>query len=143
MKMENLEDLRKEYLLAELNEKIVDPDPFKQFEKWFDEATNSKLAEPNAMSIATVVDEKPSVRIVLLKGFSEKGFVFYTNYESHKGKALQNNPHTALTFFWPELQRQVRIEGKAEKYLRINQESIFIVDQDLVRLEHLHHRKAK
>lgn len=113
--MENIENLRKDYSLAKLNEDSIDHDPFKQFEKWFNEALNSKLLEPNAMALATSVDDKPSVRIVLLKGFNEKGFIFYTNYNSHKGKALQNNPHIALTFFWSELQRQVRIEGKAEK----------------------------
>ena len=113
--MENIENLRKDYSIAQLNEENVNPDPFAQFEKWFNEALNAELPEPNAMAVATCSDDKPSVRIVLLKGFTDRGFIFYTNYNSHKGKSLQNNPNVALTFFWPELQRQIRIEGKAEK----------------------------
>ncbi len=113
--MENIENLRKDYSLAQLNEENVDKDPFKQFEKWFNQAIESQLLESNAMAIATCVNDKPSVRMVLLKGFNEKGFIFYTNYDSHKGKSLLNNHNVALTFFWSELQRQVRIEGRAEK----------------------------
>lgn len=123
--MENIANLRQEYLLAELNEKNVESDPFKQFEKWFNEALKAELPEPNAMSVATCIDNKPSVRIVLLKEFDEKGFVFYTNYNSNKGKSINQNPNVALTFFWSELQRQVRIEGLAEKVSKEQSEKYF------------------
>ncbi|MGZ4157390.1 MAG: pyridoxamine 5'-phosphate oxidase, partial [Bacteroidia bacterium] len=87
-----------------------------QFEKWFKEAVDSKVHEPNAMTVATAtIDGKPSARILLLRNFSEKGFVFYTNYTSRKGEEILENPNCALLFFWPELERQVRIEGVLKK----------------------------
>lgn len=110
--MHNLAEIRKEYSKATLDLTNVANDPIHQFTKWFDEAIKAKVLEPNAMSLATVSnDNRPSCRIVLLKGIEENKFLFYTNYQSHKGKELENNPVCALTFFWPELERQVRIEG--------------------------------
>lgn len=113
--MKEIQALRKEYLLSKLDEDNIDKDPFKQFERWFKESINAELSEPNAMSLATCVNNKPSSRIVLLKSFNENGFKFFTNYNSHKGKEIEENPNVALTFFWSELQRQVRIEGIAQK----------------------------
>ena len=114
--MHNLAEIRKEYSKATLDFTNVASDPIHQFTKWFDEAINAKVLEPNAMSLATVSnDNRPSCRIVLLKGIEENRFLFYTNYQSHKGKELENNPVCALTFFWPELERQVRIEGVASR----------------------------
>lgn len=109
-------DLRQNYTLAGLSEADADPNPFKQFKTWFEQAVETQLPEPNAMAIATTTpDGKPSVRMVLLKDFDERGFVFYTNYESIKGQQLQENPWAALVFWWTQLERQVRIEGKVEK----------------------------
>jgi pyridoxamine 5'-phosphate oxidase len=109
----SLADIRKEYTLQELSFEKTAPDPFTQFHQWFDEVLQSKLPEPNAMHLSTVsADGRPSGRIVLLKGLDEQGFVFYTNYESRKGKDMAHNSWVSLTFFWPELERQVRIEGK-------------------------------
>lgn len=109
-------DLRKDYQLQGLRETDVDVSPFKQFQVWFDQALASQLPEPNAMTVATVTQSgKPSARIVLLKGFDQRGFVFYTNYQSHKGQELADNPQAALVFWWAELERQVRIEGRVEK----------------------------
>ncbi|MEM7514520.1 MAG: pyridoxamine 5'-phosphate oxidase [Bacteroidota bacterium] len=108
-------DIRKDYTLHELSENEVASDPILQFNGWFQEAVEAKVNEPNAMSLGTAVDGQPSVRIVLLKGIDEKGFRFYTNYQSAKGEQLKQNPKAALTFFWPELERQVRIEGVVEK----------------------------
>ena len=108
-------DIRKDYTLHELSESEVASDPISQFNSWFQEAVEAKVNEPNAMSLGTAVDGQPSVRIVLLKGIDEKGFRFYTNYQSAKGEQLKQNPKAALTFFWPELERQVRIEGVVEK----------------------------
>ncbi|HEY5917015.1 MAG TPA: pyridoxamine 5'-phosphate oxidase [Chryseolinea sp.] len=114
--MHNLAEIRREYSKATLDINNVSSDPIHQFTKWFDEALEAKVLEPNAMSLATVSsDNRPSCRIVLLKGIEENKFLFYTNYQSHKGKELENNPVCALTFFWPELERQVRIEGVASR----------------------------
>lgn len=104
-----------DYTKGELDESQVLTDPILQFEQWFQEAIKSEVLEPNAMSLGTVMNGRPSVRIVLLKGFDERGFVFYTNYESRKAKEITGESQAALTFFWPELQRQVRIEGRIEK----------------------------
>jgi pyridoxamine 5'-phosphate oxidase len=110
--LRSISDIRTDYKLRSLNESDVSADPVVQFTGWWDEAVNSKIDEVNAMTLATVNSEgKPSARIVLLKGFDEKGFVFFTNYQSKKGKELEDNPHAALVFFWKELERQVRIEG--------------------------------
>ena len=109
-------DLRKEYTLQGLRETDSDPNPFQQFQKWFDQAMSAQLPEPNAMTLATATHQgKPSARMVLLKDFDERGFVFYTNYKSHKGQELADNPQAALIFWWAELERQVRIEGHVEK----------------------------
>jgi pyridoxamine 5'-phosphate oxidase len=105
-------DIRKEYKLQSLSEKDVLKDPFAQFNKWWQEIINSNIDEPNAMTLATASsDGMPDARIVLLKGFDEKGFAFYTNYNSTKGQQLLENPRATLVFFWKELERQVRISG--------------------------------
>jgi pyridoxamine 5'-phosphate oxidase len=109
--MHKLAGLRKEYSKASLDITTVMPNPIDQFDKWFNEALKAKVLEPNAMSLATSDNNRPACRIVLLKGIEAGKFLFYTNYQSHKGKELENNPVCALTFFWPELERQVRIEG--------------------------------
>jgi pyridoxamine 5'-phosphate oxidase len=112
--MLSIEDLRNEYSKADLDTHQVLGNPIAQFEKWFAEVTNSAVPEPNAMNLATVSESgRPSSRIVLLKSVETDGFVFYTNYQSQKGKDLAVNPACALNFFWPELERQVRIEGVA------------------------------
>ncbi len=109
-------DIRKEYTLKELNTVTTSDDPFAQFQHWFDEAVAAQVIEVNAMHLATVSAEgRPSGRIVLLKGLDTKGFVFYTNYVSRKGKEIGTHEFASLTFFWPELERQVRIEGQVEK----------------------------
>lgn len=111
-----LADIRKDYRLASLNESDVDPSPFKQFEKWFTEALAAKVLEANAMTLATInAEHRPAARIVLLKDFNEHGASFFTNYASRKGNDLAANPHAALVFFWPELERQVRLEGVVER----------------------------
>ena len=113
---EHIEDIRKEYRLHSLLEKDVDSDPVIQFQHWWNETLRSGIEEPNAMTLATCnYQGRPSARIVLLKGLSNDGFVFYTNYESRKGKELEQNSHVSLLFFWKELERQVRIEGKVTK----------------------------
>ncbi len=114
--MHNLSKLRKEYSKESLDVSTILPDPIEQFERWFHEAIEAEVLEPNAMNLSTInEDNRPSSRIVLLKGIEEKKFVFYTNYQSTKGKELTRNPACAVTFFWPELERQVRIEGTAER----------------------------
>jgi pyridoxamine 5'-phosphate oxidase len=108
----SLADLRREYALHGLSEAEVDPDPIAQFRAWFDRATAAGVAEPNAMVLATATpDGRPSARVVLLKGVDERGFAFFTNYTSRKGQELAANPYAALTFFWTEIERQVRVEG--------------------------------
>ena len=107
--------LRKDYVKGELRMVDTQADPIVQFEQWFREAIEAEDIEANVMSLATSHEGQPSVRIVLLKGFDEKGFVFYTNYLSQKGKELTANPKAGLNFFWPNLERQVRIEGTVEK----------------------------
>jgi pyridoxamine 5'-phosphate oxidase len=108
--------LRKEYSSAFLNEEDVNHNPFKQFELWMHQAVEAEILEPHAMAVSTVSYEgKPSSRIVLLRGFDENGFVFYTNYKSHKGNDMAQNKYACLNFFWPELERQIRIEGSIEK----------------------------
>ncbi|MGE5616670.1 MAG: pyridoxamine 5'-phosphate oxidase [Bacillota bacterium] len=111
-----LESLRTEYTRATLDEGDIDRDPIRQFAAWIDQAVKALVPEPTAMSLATIDERRrPAARIVLLKGFDERGFVFFTNYESRKGRSLAVNPVAALTFFWKELERQVRIEGSVEK----------------------------
>jgi pyridoxamine 5'-phosphate oxidase len=114
--MTKLADLRKSYMKDSLSEEDVQKNPIDQFDIWFDQARHAELPEPNAMTVASVdADGKPSARIVLIKEVNHQGFVFFTNYESRKGQALTHNPQAALLFFWPELERQIRIEGTVEK----------------------------
>lgn len=111
-----LSALRVNYTLKRFSEKDVIPNPFKQFENWLDEAIQSSVNEPNAMVLATVKEDfSPSARVVLLKGFNQEGFVFYTNYESNKSIQMGRNNQVALVFCWLELQRQVRIEGTVSR----------------------------
>ena len=112
----NIAGIRKEYSQKKLSEEEVAADPFRQFEKWWNEAMLAEIEEVNAMTLATAsIDGVPSARIVLLKGFSEEGFVFFTNYDSYKGQQLAENPKACLVFFWKELERQVRITGLVMK----------------------------
>lgn len=118
--------LRHDYAARGLRRADLDPDPITQFEKWFGEAAAAEIRDVNAMSVATVsADGGPDVRIVLLKGVSEGGFVFYTNYESAKGREIAANPRVALNFFWVQLERQIRISGVAEKTTREESEAYF------------------
>ena len=111
-----LADLRTDYMRETLDETDVAPEPLRQFEHWFDEAVRAQVPEPNAMTLATIgVDGRPAARIVLLKGFDGRGFVFFTNYASRKGRELDARPQAGLLFFWAELERQVRIEGVVQK----------------------------
>ncbi len=113
--MASLGHLRKEYRKNSLDASTVAGSPIVQFEQWFEEAVKSEVPEPNAMNLATVSPSgRPSSRIVLLKGIENGCFLFFTNYESQKGKELRENPACALTFFWPQLERQVRVEGIAQ-----------------------------
>lgn len=124
--MSNLADLRREYKSRALTEAEAKDDPVAQFAIWFDEAVKSQLLDVNAMSVATASSAgEPSVRTLLLKGFSESGFVFFTNYESAKGRDLEKNPRVALLFFWAELERQVRINGSVSKISRQESEAYF------------------
>lgn len=112
----NIASIRKDYQLKSLSENEVAKNPFDQFSQWWDQAVRSQIEEVNAMTLATVDQHnRPTARIVLLKGFNDTGFVFYTNYESDKGVHIQQNPYAALVFFWKELERQVRIEGSCER----------------------------
>jgi pyridoxamine 5'-phosphate oxidase len=114
--MTTLADLRKNYSLGSLDVPDVAPDPVQQFHTWFAQALDAKLPEPNAMTVATVdAAGRPAARILLIKGVDERGFVFFTNYDSRKGRELAANPHASLLFHWIELERQVRIEGVVEK----------------------------
>jgi pyridoxamine 5'-phosphate oxidase len=114
--MTSLADLRKSYERAELNEDASHANPLDQFSQWMNEAIAAEVPESNAMTLATVgSDLRPSTRVVLIKGFDEKGIVWYTNFESRKGKELAGNPFAALQFHWVELERVVRIEGIVEK----------------------------
>jgi pyridoxamine 5'-phosphate oxidase len=109
-------DLRKSYERAELSEDASHADPLRQFEQWLNEAIAGELPEPNAMTLATVSsDLRPSTRVVLIKGYDARGIVWYTNYDSRKGRELAGNPQAALQFHWVELERVVRIEGRVEK----------------------------
>ncbi|CAG9200603.1 Pyridoxine/pyridoxamine 5'-phosphate oxidase [Burkholderia gladioli] len=124
--MTSLADLRINYSRASLDEVDVASDPIRQFDKWFKEALDAQLPEPNTMTLATVDAEgRPSARIVLIKGVDERGFVFFTNYESRKGREIAHNPHAALLFYWIELERQVRIEGRIEKTSAAESDSYF------------------
>ena len=116
MENKDLAHIRRDYSREGLTEEHVAADPFVQFRHWMDEAIAAELPEPTAMSLATADGEgRPSSRMVLLKGFDSDGFVFFTNYNSHKGREIAENPFAALNFFWPELERQVRITGRVSK----------------------------
>lgn len=115
-KANSIANIRKVYQLQSLLEKDVDTDPIKQFETWWQHALESKIEEPNAMTLATCsASGKPSARTVLLKGIKENGFIFFTNYLSRKGREIEENSYVSLLFFWKELERQIRIEGKIKK----------------------------
>jgi pyridoxamine 5'-phosphate oxidase len=122
----DIASLRKEYKREELTEESVAVNPFDQFRAWFNEALAAQLPEPTAMTLATAdTHGVPSARTVLLKGVDETGFVWYTNYASEKGQCLEQNPVAALLFFWPELERQVRISGTVERVSRDESEAYF------------------
>ncbi len=121
-----LNKTRREYQLGELDEQSVSTCPFSQFRAWFDEAMKYAGGEPNACALATVgSDLYPSVRMLLLKAFDERGFVFFSNYKSHKGAQLAQNPQAALLFYWGALERQVRIEGAVEQVSQAESEAYF------------------
>ncbi len=122
----SIADIRTEYSSATLDESHVDADPIVQFTKWFDEAVKSEVLEPNAMCLATATpDAYPSARMVLLKGVDARGFVFFTDYRSRKGRELADNPAASLCFFWPELERQVRIAGAVQRVSRAESAEYF------------------
>ena len=122
----NLADLRREYTKGGLRRADLDPSPLVQFQKWFEQALTAQLLEPSAMTLATADKAgRPSSRIVLLKGIDERGFTFFTNYESRKGRELAENPHAALTLYWAELERQVCIVGEVGKTSRAESEKYF------------------
>jgi pyridoxamine 5'-phosphate oxidase len=126
MNREELQNLRKDYSTASLSEKDSDPNPIKQFDNWFNEAVAANVLEPNAMTLSTATtDGRPSARIVLLKDYNPDGFSFYTNYLSRKGKEIAKNPMGALTFFWGELERQIRVEGTIEKLSKVQSDRYF------------------
>lgn len=120
-------DIRKEYILESLSEKDIDSHPLKQFDKWWQQAIESNIEEVNAMTLATVNQEgQPSARIVLLKGYDDNGFVFFTNYTSQKAHDMQSNNQVALVIFWKELERQIRIEGSVEKISAVDSDTYFL-----------------
>jgi pyridoxamine 5'-phosphate oxidase len=122
----SISDLRREYAAARLDAADVDPDPIRQFARWFDDAHRAELLEPDAMTLATATpDGEPSARIVLLKGADERGFAFFTDYRSRKGQDLESNPRAALVFHWGELERQVRIAGAVSRVSREESEAYF------------------
>lgn len=121
-----IENLREDYSNGILQESSVNADPMKQFEKWFSEAIAAQCLEPNAMTLSTATTKGiPSSRTVLLKGLDDRGFLFYTNYNSKKGEEIGENPHVSLLFFWPELARQVRIDGMADKISKSESQNYF------------------
>lgn len=117
--------LRENYTKAKLNKSMLNKDPMKQFAKWFEEARASKIKEANAMHLATVSKKGISTRAVLLKSYDELGFVFYTNFNSKKGKAMAENPKVAVNFLWKDLERQVRIEGRVKKVSKAQSKAYF------------------
>jgi pyridoxamine 5'-phosphate oxidase len=122
----SLEEVREEYRLAALGEQNCETNPIVQFERWMKDAQAAHLKEPNAMTLSTATaDGRPSSRVLLLKEVSDFGFVFYTSYRSRKAKELERNPFAALTFYWPELERQVRVEGRASRVPREQSERYF------------------
>ena len=126
MNKTDLAAIRSDYQQKSLRKRDVAANPMDQFERWFEEATSAEINEPTAMNLSTVDENgRPSGRIVLLKGINDNAFQFYTNYESQKARDMARNPFAALTFFWPELERQIRIEGKVEKLSNATSESYF------------------
>jgi pyridoxamine 5'-phosphate oxidase len=124
--MEKLKHVRQDYNLYELKKSHLTKDPMKLFKKWMQGALDQEIEEPTAMDLCTVnAKGRPSCRIVLLKGFDERGFLFYTNYNSQKGREMEDNPHVALNIFWKPLHRQVRVEGLVEKVPRKESEAYF------------------
>ena len=122
----NIANMRKDYKLTSLSENDVAPSPLAQFSKWLNEAIAGQLPEPNAMTLATVSAEgRPSTRVVLIKGIDERGPVWFTNYQSRKGRELAANPHAALQFHWVELERVVRLEGRVEKISAADSDTYF------------------
>jgi len=122
----SIADIRTDYTQAELSEHDTDPDPVRQFAKWFDEALRAEVPELNAMSVSTVAaNGRPSSRILLIKDFDQRGFTWFTNYESRKGQELAQNPHAALLFHWIPLEREVRIEGRVERVSATESEQYF------------------
>ena len=122
----NIRDLRQDYRASSLSEKDVDQNPFQQFSRWFNESIKAQILEPNAMTLATATaDGIPNARIMLLKGFNEEGFTFFTNYNSKKAMEITENPNAALLFFWLELERQIRIKGKLFKVSQQESEDYF------------------
>lgn len=122
----SIADLRRDYTQATLSEHEVDPNPIQQFASWFEQTLATEVPEPNAMGLATVgASGRPSSRIVLLKDFDERGFTWYTNYDSRKGHDLASHPFAALTFHWVELERQVRIEGTVERVAEADSDAYF------------------
>src|SRR5258706_15536343 len=122
----NIADLRKSYERAELNETASESQPMKQFEIWFHQALEAQLPEPNAMTLATVgANNRPSTRLVLIKGYDQRGIVWFTNYQSRKGRELAINPFAALQFHWVELERVVRMEGRVEKVSEADSDTYF------------------
>ena len=117
---------RKEYDRAALDEATIDRDPLRQFAAWYDAAVAAGVPEPEAMTLSTATaDGRPSARVVLLRGFDARGFCFFSNYDSRKGRELAANPHAALTFHWPDLERQVRIEGTVERTTAAESDAYF------------------
>lgn len=122
----NLSDIRRDYALAKLDESSIDRDPIVQFRRWFDEAISAQVLEPTAAALATATpDGAPSVRMVLVKGVAARGFEFFTDYRSRKGFELDANPRAALCVFWPELERQVRIEGDVARSTSTESDAYF------------------
>jgi pyridoxamine 5'-phosphate oxidase len=134
----SIADLRRDYSRARLDEANVSQDPVAQFDRWFAEAREAKVMEPNAMALATATREgSPSVRMVLLKGVDQRGFVFFTDYRSQKGVELKLNPHAALVFYWAELERQVRVTGRVSIVPREESETYFRTRPRLSRISAL------
>ena len=139
-----MQDQRKEHNRASLSEADLNPDPLRQFASWFDEANQSDVPESNAMTLATATpDGRPSARMVLLRGADERGFTFFTNYESRKARELEANPFAALVFFWHELERQVRIEGRVERVSSDESERYFYSRPKGARIGAGRHRRAR
>lgn len=124
---ESLASLRRTYSLGSLGDQDVDPNPFRQFARWFAQIRDTSIVEANAMILATAsADSIPSARTVLLKGFDDEGLVFYTHYESQKGREIEANPHVAAVFYWPALERQVRISGTVTKTTDAESDAYFV-----------------